>query len=76
MVALNLKISEKLDRNLSYYAKEQHKAKSYLARRALEAYMMQLQEDEEDYRSAMEALQDPSPPIPWEEIKKKYGLED
>lgn len=42
----------------------------------VEKAIVQLLEDEEDYRLAMEAIAEGGEPIPFEEAKKKLGLSE
>ncbi len=76
MVALNIRISDELSNILTKSAKYLDRPKGYVVRKALEAYLQELQEDIEDYDDAVEILAKSEPTISLEEIEKKYGLED
>jgi predicted DNA-binding protein len=76
MVALNVRISDELSNDLAKSAEYLDRPKGYLVRKALEAYLQELQEDIEDYNDAVEALKDDSPTISLEEIIRKSGLAD
>jgi RHH-type rel operon transcriptional repressor/antitoxin RelB len=76
MPALHLRIPEKLDHDLEYYAKEKDRTKSYLVRKAIESYIQDLQDDRDDYYAAIEGLKENKPKISWEEVQRKNGLLD
>jgi predicted DNA-binding protein len=76
MVALNVRISDELSNVLAKSAEYLDRPKGYLVRKALEAYLQELQEDIEDYNDAVEALKDDSPTISLEEVIRKSGLAD
>jgi predicted DNA-binding protein len=76
MVALNVRISNELSNVLAKSAEYLDRPKGYLVRKALEAYLQELQEDIEDYNDAVEALKDDSPAISLEEVIRKSGLAD
>jgi hypothetical protein len=76
MVALNVRISDELSNVLAKSAEYLDRPKGYLVRKALEAYLQELQEDIEDYNDAVEALKDDSPAISLEEVIRKSGLAD
>ena len=70
------RLSDELNNLLVATAKSMERSKSYIVSKAVERYLIEAQEDIEDIKAALEALEDDSPTIPWEEVKKKYGLED
>ena len=76
MVALNVRISDELSNVLAKSAEYLDRPKGYLVRKAVEAYLQELQEDIEDYNDAVEALKDDSPTISLEEVIRKSGLAD
>ena len=76
MVALNVRISDELSNILAKSAEYLDRPKGYLVRKALEAYLQELQEDIEDCNDAIEALKDDSPAISIEEVIRKSGLGD
>jgi predicted DNA-binding protein len=71
---LQVALSPDLERHLADIAARVGKAPDELARRALEAYL----EDLEDYATAVEAWKefDPKDAIPLEQAKRELGLED
>jgi predicted DNA-binding protein len=76
MVGLSVRISDELSNILAKSAEYLDRPKVYLVRKALEAYLQELQEDIEDYNDAVEALKDDSPAISIEEVIRKSGLGD
>jgi len=61
-----------LEARLKNLAIETHRSSSYYMREALERYL----EDREDYLLAVARLEENSPMIPFDEIRKELGLED
>ena len=74
MAALNIRISDELSNVLAKSAKYLDRPKGYVVRKALEAYLQELQEDIEDYNDAIEASKDNSPNISWEQVQRNCGL--
>lgn len=74
MVALNVRIPDELSNILAKSAEYLDRPKGYLVRKALEAYLQELQEDIEDYNDAVEASKDNSPNISWEQVQRNCGL--
>ena len=74
---ISFQASPELYAKLEKFAALEDRPKSYLLRKALEEYLMDMEEDDEDRKEAMYRLANPEGPnIPWEEVKRKYGLED
>jgi predicted DNA-binding protein len=74
---ISFQASKELYEKLEKFAALEDRPKSYLLRKALEEYLMDMEEDDEDRKEAMHRLANPEGPnIPWEEVKRKYGLED
>ena len=71
---LEIPLDPKLERHLADIAARVGEAPAELARKALLAYL----EDLEDYAIAVEAWKefDPSTAIPFEQVKRELGLED
>lgn len=78
MQTLTFKAPDDLTQKLEYFARQQERNKSFLIRKAVEGYLAELEEEEEDYRLAMRVLatDDPSRRISLEELERKYGLAD
>lgn len=76
MVVLNIRISDELSNILTKSAKYLDRPKGYLVRKALEAYLLELQEDIDDYNDAIEILAQNNPSVPLEEVVKNLGLEE
>ncbi len=76
MAALNVRIPDELSNVLTKSAKYLDRPKGYLVRKALEAYLQELQEDIEDYNDAVEALKDDGPTFTLEEVMQEFGLQD
>lgn len=74
MHLISAQIPEKLYLSLCDMAKRLDRSSSSIIRRALIAYLEELQEDIEDYNDALEALKDKSPSIPLEEVIKELGF--
>ena len=77
MTAINIRIPDKLNKELLSFAKNMELPKSYLIRQAIKNYILELKEDAEDIALAEEVLANSTgETIPFEEIEKKYGLAD
>jgi predicted DNA-binding protein len=74
MVALNIRISDELSDILTKSAKYLDRPKGYVVRKALEVYLLELQEDIEDYNDAIEILAQNNPTVSWEEVQRNCGL--
>jgi predicted transcriptional regulator len=77
MDTVSFKLSPELNAKLEYFAALDERPKSYLIRKAVEDFIADMEEDEADYKAAMEVLNDPSegPAVPWEEVRKELGLD-
>lgn len=73
---MTVRLPENMDKRLSQLAKETHRSKSYYVKQALEEFL----EEREDYLLALAAMErfekGEEKAIPFEEILKKYGLEN
>jgi predicted transcriptional regulator len=76
MSTITARISDELDKALTEVAKSTERSKSFIISKAIQNYVLELQEDIEDYKDAMEILAQNNPTYTLEEIEKKYGLED
>lgn len=76
MAILNVRISDELSNALVRSAKYLDRTKGYLVRKALEDYLLELQEDMEDYKDAEEIVARNEPRVPLEEVMKNLGFED
>ena len=76
MAALNVRIPDELSNVLTKSAEYLDRSKGYLVRKALEAYLQELQEDIEDYNDAVEASKDDGPTFTLEEVMQEFGLQD
>ena len=74
MATLNVRIPDDLNETLIKSAKYLDRAKGYLVRKALEEYLLELQEDIEDYNDAVEILAQNNPSVSWEEVQRNCGL--
>jgi len=71
---LTFKAPAAIAQKLGALAQRLERPKSYIIRKALEQYL----EEDEDYQIAMQRMEEDklSKRIPFEQIKRKYGLED
>ena len=61
---------------LTKVAKLTERSKSHIILKAIQNYVLELQEDIEDYNDAVEILARNEPTIPFEEVIRKLGIED
>jgi len=76
MSVITARIPETLNKALTEVAKSMERPKSFIVLKAIQNYVLELQEDIEDYNDAIEALKDDSPTISLEEVIRKSGLAD
>ncbi len=78
MQNITFKAPEDVLLRLGAFAKAQDRSRGYLIRKAIDAYLEELEEEAEDLRIAAERLQnyDPSQNISLKDIGQKYGLAD
>ena len=73
---MTIRLPENMDKRLSEMEKETHRSKSYYVKQAIEEFL----EEREDYLLALAAMErfekGEEKAIPFEEILKKYGMED
>ena len=76
MHTLTFKAPDELLAKLDKFAAQEERSKSYIIRKAVEAYLLEMEEDDADYKLAMERVNDPKAEyIPWEQVKAECGLE-
>ena len=76
MSVITARIPDTLNKALTEVAKSMERPKSFIVLKAIQNYVLELQEDIEDYNDAIEALKDDSPTISLEEVIRKSGLAD
>ena len=76
MSIITARIPDSLDEALSSVAKTMERSKSFIVLKAIENYVMELQEDIEDYNDAVEILARNEPTVSLEEVMKNLGFED
>lgn len=77
MKAINVLIPDEANQELIKFAKVMDLPKSYLIKKAIKEYLIELKEDMEDIAVAEEVLANSTgETISLEEFEQKYGLED
>ena len=79
MSTITARIPDELNNALTEVAKQTERSRSYIILKAIQNYVLELQEDIEDYNDAMEAIariEDGEETIPFEEVIRKLGIED
>lgn len=76
MSVVTAQISDDLNKALIEVAKITERSKSFIIAKAIQNYVLELQEDIEDYNDAVEIDARNEPRISLEEIERKYDLED
>ena len=76
---LSIRISEELDKSLSYIAKKFDRSKAYITKKALQDFILEAMEDIEDEEDAVKRLNNPNRKLyTSEEVDKmmieKYGV--
>ena len=75
MQTITFKMPETLLEKLELYAERQERSKSFLIRKAIEAFVSEMEEDEADYREARQRLSQPQgQTIPLTEYAHANGL--
>ena len=69
---LGVRLSPDLEKRLAAVAKKSGRSKSYIARKAIEEKI----EDMEDLAAAIAALEDPGENISMQEMMRRLGVED
>lgn len=76
MSTITARIPEELNKALTEVSNLTERSKNFHISKAIQNYVLELQEDLEDYKDAIEILAQNNPTYTLEEIEKKYGLED
>jgi predicted transcriptional regulator len=76
MSVVTANIPDELNKALTEVAKLTERSKSHIILKAIQNYVLELQEDIEDYNDAVEILARNEPTIPFEEVIRKLGIED
>jgi predicted transcriptional regulator len=76
MSVITARIPETLNKALTEVAKSMERPKSFLVLKAIQNYVLELQEDIEDYNDAMKILAKNNKSISWEEVMGDCGLEN
>ena len=76
MSTITARIPDDLNAALIEVAKQTERSKSHIILKAIQNYVLELQEDIEDYNNAVEVLARNEPTIPLEEVMRKLGFED
>lgn len=76
MSVITARIPETLNKALTEVAKSMERPKSFIVLKAIQNYVLELQEDIEDYNDAMKILAENNESISWEEVMRDCGLEN
>jgi predicted transcriptional regulator len=76
MSVITARIPDTLNKALTEVAKSMERSKNFIILKAIQNYVLELQEDIEDYNDAIEVLARNEPTVSFEEIERKYDLED
>jgi predicted DNA-binding protein len=76
MSTITARIPDELNAALIEVAKQTERSKSHIILKAIQNYVLELQEDIEDYNTAVKVLARNEPTIPLEEVMKKLGFGD
>jgi len=75
MSTITARIPDELNVALTKVAKLTERSKNHIIYKAIQNYVLELQEDIEDYNAAVEVLDRNEPTILLEEVMKKLGFE-
>jgi len=76
MTVITARISDDLDSSVSSIAKSMQRSKSFIVCKAIERYVIEVQEDIEDLRGALESLKINDQTYTLEEVIQELGLKD
>jgi predicted transcriptional regulator len=76
MSVITARIPDTLNKALAEVAKAMERPKSFIVLKAIQNYVLELQEDIEDYNDAMKILAENNESISWEEVMRDCGLEN
>jgi len=74
MSVITARIPDTLNKALTEVAKSMERPKSFIILKAIQNYVLELQEDIEDYNDAIEILARNEPRVSWEEVQRNCGL--
>lgn len=74
MNIITARIPKDLNVSLTAIAKKTDRSKSYIVVKAIKKYILELQEDIEDYNDAIEILAENNPRVSWEKVQRDCGL--
>jgi predicted transcriptional regulator len=74
MSTITARIPDDLNAALTEVAKQTERSKSHIILKAIQSYVLELQEDIEDYNTALEVLTQNNPRVSWEEVQRNCGL--
>jgi predicted transcriptional regulator len=73
---ISAQIPDDLNKALVEVAKSTERSKSHIILKAIQSYVLELQEDIEDYNDAVEILARNEATVPLEDVIKNLGLEE
>jgi hypothetical protein len=76
MSVITARIPDTLNKALTEVAKSMERPKSFIVLKAIQNYVLELQEDIEDYNDAMKILAENNKSISWEKVMRDCGLEN
>jgi len=76
MSTITARIPDDLNAALTEVAKQTERSKSHIILKAIQNYVLELQEDIEDYNDAERILAQNNPTYSLEEVMKELGFED
>lgn len=76
MSTITARIPDDLNEALTQVAKQTERSKSHIILKAIQNYVLELQEDIEDYNDAERILAQNNPTYSLEEVMKELGFED
>ena len=76
MSTITARIPDDLNAALTKVAKQTERSKSHIILKAIQNYVLELQEDIEDYNDAERILAQNNPTYSLEEVMKELGFED
>ena len=74
MSVITARISDDLDKALTAVAKSTERSKSFIVSKAIQNYVLELQENIEDYNDAERILAQNNPTYSWEQVQRECGL--
>jgi len=74
MSVITARISDDLNKALTSVAKKSERSKSFIISKAIQNYVLELQENIEDYNDAIAILAKDNTRVSWEEVQRDCGL--